>query len=281
MHRFRPDLRPAATALISGVVLFCAACSAGDKPGQTDPVVVTVEAVPAVAAPGEAVTLLWRFALADGWHLYWSGRNDTGYPPGIELELPSGWLAGGLQWPVPERLVSAGDILDHVYHDELVLMQRISIPPEAAPGQEVPLLAKVTWLACKDACVPGKAEVALEIPVAARSEGGRNEELARARARLPDALPDGLLAVEWTGAVFHVETTGARRLTFFPAGDCGPLADLLNDGQGPRLDLEFRPQDDTVGPVRGLLTIEPVGGDPRTYRVDFPAVPLGAAPSGG
>ena len=61
--------------------------------------------LPAAAAPGESVTLIWRFELADDWHLYWTGRNDSGYPPLIELDLPEGWVAGGLQWPAPERYV--------------------------------------------------------------------------------------------------------------------------------------------------------------------------------
>jgi len=270
-----------ATALLTGAALACAGCQGREKPDDTKPVVVSVEAHPAVAVPGQAVTLIWRFALADGWHLYWPGRNDTGYPPQIDLELPAGWLAGGLQWPVPERYVTAGDILDHVYHEELVLIQRVGIGSEAVAGDQAVLRAKLEWLACKDACVPGGDETVLEIPVAAKTESRRHERLDRLRAALPEVLPSGLLQTGWTGQTFTIQAADARRLTFFPTDDCGLLADLLRDGQGPGLALEFRPKGDTVGPVRGLLTVESGSGKTRTFRIDYPAAPLGTASTGG
>ena len=267
--------------LFAGALLLWAACDRGPRPDDATPVVVSVEPFPAGAVPGQALTLVWRLDIADGWHLYGPGRNDSGYPPRIDFELPTGWLVGGLQWPVPERYLSAGDILDHVYHGELVLLQRIGVGTEATPGQTVSIRAKVEWLACKEACVPGAAEVSLEIPVVEVADSQPAPVVARARAGLPQSLPADLLTVRWNGPTFHMEAAGAERLTFMPAVDCGLLADLIEDGQGPVLDLEFRTEEDAVGPVRGLLTIEPVGGQARTYRVDYPAVSLETANPGG
>lgn len=258
--------------------LVLAGCAGG--PSDDDPVHVTVAVVPDPGEPGGSVTLLWRFALAPDWHLYWTGRNDSGYPPRIELTLPEGWVAGGLQWPVPERYLMDGDILDHVYHHELVLLQRVGIPADAAPGTFA-VTAKVGWLGCREACVPGSAEVAFTIPVALQEGPDDDPGLAAALARLPEPLPDGLFATRWEGPVFHVAAEGARRLTFMPTGDCGDLADLVQDGVGHPLVLEFRPKKGTVGPVRGLVTLEPENGPVRTFRIDFPATVLtGALPGG-
>ena len=58
----------------------------------------------------------------------------------------------------------------------------------------------------------------------------------------------------------------------------GQLVDLLNDGQGVRLALRFKPKGDTVGPVRGLIIIEGDGGLTGSYRVDFPAAVLADTP---
>jgi DsbC/DsbD-like thiol-disulfide interchange protein len=260
---------------LSAVLAGC-----GGGLSDDDPVRVSVTAVPDPAAPGGSVTLLWRFELADGWHLYWTGRNDSGYPPQIELELPAGWIAGGLQWPVPERYLLDGDILDHVYHDELVLLQQVGIPADATPGA-FHAAAQVSWLGCKEACVPGKAEVAFEVAVAAVAGPDDDPALAAALATLPEPLPAGTFATRWEGPVFHLAAAGARRLTFMPTGDCGDLADLVGDGVGSPLALEFRPKKGTVGPVRGLVTLEPEDGPARTFRIDFPATVPTAASTGG
>jgi hypothetical protein len=244
-------------------------------------VVVSVDVVPAMAVPGEAVTLVWRFAMAKEWHLYWMGRNDSGYPPRIDLKLPAGWVAGGLQWPVPERYVSPGDILDHVYFEELVLVQKLGAPHHAPMDGSITVEADIQWLACKEMCVPGRSAMTLEIPVRSHAETPDPNSATVAVARLPGALPENALDTEWEGPVFRIGHPGVRRLTFMPTDDCGPLVDLLKDGQGERLALRFKPKGETAGPVRGLITIENNGGQVQTYRIDLPAVVLADAPDGG
>ena len=275
---------PAVAALLLGTAVFCGGCSAEQKtrqPTDSNPVVVTVEAVPNAAAPGESVTLVWRFDLAADWHLYWSGRNDSGFPPLIDLELPDKWLAGGLQWPVPERHVSPGDILDHVYFEELVLIQKIGAPDDAQVDGEVTIKADIQWLACKDMCVPGRTGLSVRIPVRTHVETTEPNLASEAAARLPGPLPGRTLETAWEGATFHIHHPRARRLIFMPTEDCGQLVDLLNDGQGNRLALRFKPKGGTVGPVRGLVTIENEGGESRTYTIQFPAAVFPDAPSGG
>ncbi len=243
--------------------------------------VVSVEVVPAVAVPGEEVTLIWRFDLAEDWHLYWTGRNDSGYPPRIDLILPVGWVAGGLQWPVPERYVSPGDILDHVYFEELVLVQKLGAPNEAKTGRAITVEADIQWLACKEMCVPGRQALTLDIPVGSHAETPDPDTAAAAVALLPGPLPDNSLETRWADAVFHIDSPGTERLTFMPTEDCGLLVDLLKDGQGKPLALRFKPKGETVGPVRGLITIENNSGQVQTYRIDFPAALLAAASDGG
>ena len=275
---------PALVALLFGTAILCAGCSTEKKPGQpTDdnPVVVTVEAVPNAAAPGESVTLVYRFAVAADWHLYWAGRNDSGFPPLIDLELPDRWLAGGLQWPAPERHVSPGDILDHVYFKELVLIQKIGAPDDAQVDDEVEIKADIQWLACKDMCVPGRTGLSVRVPVRTHVETTEPNPASEAAARLPRPLPDRTLETGWEGATFHIHHPRARRLTFMPTEDCGQLVDLLKDGQGDRLALRFKPKGETVGPVRGLITIEDESGESRTYTIQFPATGFPDAPSGG
>lgn len=279
MSFHRANLHLVGAALVLGTAVFCAGCSVpeGRQPTDDHPVVVTVQAVPEAAAPGESVTLVVRFALAEGWHLYWAGRNDSGFPPRIDLELPPGWLAGGLQWPAPERHVAPGDILDHVYFNELVLIQKLGAPADAAVGHPVEIKAHIQWLACRDMCVPGRADFTVPLAVQARVDVPDPDLAAEAAARLPGPLPARTLEAAWEGATFHLHGPRARRLTFMPTDDCGPLVDLLQDGRGERLALRFKPQSDTVGPVRGLITMDFDGSPSVTYRLDYPAVLLETA----
>ena len=105
------------------------------------------------------VVLVWHFEVADDWYLYSPGRNDSGYPPTVELALPDGWKAGELQWPAPERHLGEGDILDHVYYEDLVLLQEIAVPVDFEPKDRFEIQAEVSWLACKGMCVPGDTEI--------------------------------------------------------------------------------------------------------------------------
>jgi DsbC/DsbD-like thiol-disulfide interchange protein len=270
-------------ALVFGTALLCVGCGGEKRSRPTDgnPVVVSVEVVPLAAVPGEAVTLVWRFALAKDWHLYWAGRNDSGFPPRVDLELPAGWVAGGLQWPVPERYVSPGDILDHVYFEELVLVQKLGAPDDATVGGSVAIEADIQWLACKDMCVPGKTVLTLSIPVRSHVAMPDPDRAAAAVARLPGPLGENALVTRWEGSTFHIGHAEGWSLTFMPTDDCGQLVDLLKDGQGDHLALRFKPKGETVGPVRGLITIEDNSGKARAYRINFPTAALADVSSGG
>lgn len=274
--------KPRYYAGLCGLCLLLALAACGSRgPDDQRPVLVSVSTDYAAAVPGRSITLVWRFAVAPGWHLYWTGRNDSGFAPTIDLNLPPGWIAGGLQWPAPERHLSEGDILDHVYYDELVLIQKVGVPASASPSGKVALSGQVRWLACQDSCVPGQATVPFEITLADHQEGQRSQAYREAHANLPRPLPAGLLRTRWEGQTFHVQGPAAARLSFMPTVDCGELVDLIADGQGTELALRFQVKGETVGPVRGLITIQATGEPRLAYVVDFPAALARPEPTGG
>ena len=47
----------------------------------------------------------------------------------------------------------------------MLLPIALDVPADAAPGSPVHITAVVKWLACKEACVPGKASLPLDLPV--------------------------------------------------------------------------------------------------------------------
>ncbi len=232
-----------------------AAAAAPDTPGAPPP--VTVRADLAAPAP-DSLAVAWTFAIPDGWHLYADRLNDSGFPPSVDLTLPAGWAAGPLRWPVPERHVLPGEILDHVYVHRLVLLQDLTPPGAARPAAPATITAKVRWLACREACVPGQAVLTVTVP-------GAGAALPAAFADpppFPAPLPPGLVAASRHGDIVTFRVPGARALRFFPDPDSGPYRDLVADGEaaGDRLDLRLRPRDGAIGPVRGLLQIDRADG---------------------
>lgn len=267
-----------------------AVAAGDDKPTAAPARLVRLEAAaePATVVPGGAVTMLWRLRPEAGWHLYWNGRNDSGFAPRQKLALPAGWQAGPLLWPVPARHVSAGDILDHVYEGELVLLQQLVAPTGAVPGSAAEVRADWEWLACRESCVPGRDSLVVRVTVgqapAAAVAPPPSAALRAARARLPQDLPAGLLRTTWEGATLRVEragppVAGQGRLTFMPAGDCADLVDLLHDGQGAALALRVVPAEGRLGPVRGLVLVEDGAGPARSFTLDVPAVSSTGGPS--
>jgi DsbC/DsbD-like thiol-disulfide interchange protein len=43
----------------------------------------------------------------DGWHIYWQNPGDSGEPPRIKWQLPSGVTATALEWPTPMRMTTS------------------------------------------------------------------------------------------------------------------------------------------------------------------------------
>lgn len=234
--------------------------------------------------PGESTTFALAFSIDPEWHLYWKGRNDSGFPPDVTASLPDGFRASPLQWPAPERHVAPGNILDHVYYGAVSLPFRVEVPASARIGETVALGFKVDWLVCREACIPGGDSLSISLPVRARDAAQSDGEpasdrnlVADALASIPASVPnDGSVQVEWKSGALVIQSRKAKSLAFYPAEECteieDPIATCVSD-RG-RLDLHFVSHDGSsphaVGVVE-LLPPELARGGPasrRVYRLD-------------
>jgi DsbC/DsbD-like thiol-disulfide interchange protein len=143
-------------------------------------------------APGKPVTLGLRFKLKKGWHIYWKNPGDSGQAPSVKWDLPKGFRAEEILWPVPKRLPASG-MLDYGYEGEVLLPVPLEVPKHLKPGQEVSLSAKVKWLVCHEVCLPGEATLKLQVPVKDRRMGPAMKTRAlfqKARDSFPLPLPE-------------------------------------------------------------------------------------------
>lgn len=209
--------------------------------------------------PGATAYLGVHFKLDPHWHVYWNGRSDSGGPIEIELTLPAGYSAEPTLWPAPKRLISEGDILDHVYEDEVTLIIPVRVPAGATGSANIS--GKVTYVICNTACVFENAKLSLDIPLApkaAKPELGKHAKLFGAtRARLPKPLPTGDSAptIKREQHTAVISAPGATALAFYPAADCIGLVDLTKTGSAnqPRLTLKLDPESESSLSVSGIL----------------------------
>ena len=176
----------------------------------------------AADAPDEILAGL-HFKLEPGWHVYWKNPGDAGEPPKINWTLPNGVKADAIEFPAPKRL-PLGPLMDFGYEDEVVFPVRIFVDSSFKPGSAVHLAAKVTWLVCRESCIPGKANLELDVPIIGGKPGGNGAAiplLERFRAALPKALPAGSkVGFSSTAAGFKLTVETGRKeseASFFPA----------------------------------------------------------------
>ena len=115
------------------------------------------------APAGGEVELAIQMIPAPGWHGYWKNPGDAGLPMDVKWQLPPGFSAGPLRYPVPTRLEIAG-LMNYVYERDYAVLVRFKVPADAKGV--IPIRAQARWLACTDKiCVPEQGELSLDLPV--------------------------------------------------------------------------------------------------------------------
>jgi thiol:disulfide interchange protein/DsbC/DsbD-like thiol-disulfide interchange protein len=134
--------------------------------------------------PGKSFTAGVFLRMTPGWHTYWKFSGDAGLPTQIKWNLPTGWKTGEIQWPIPLKTNDPGDIQTYGYQDEVLLMQELT-PPAQIGNPSVTLSAEVNWLVCEKICIPGSANLRIELPTSTTNESRNIDLFARYRRLLP------------------------------------------------------------------------------------------------
>jgi len=201
-------MRNLGLAILSLMLLPAAALA-----GRGDELVhVSVLSDVSAVKPGGTFMLGVMLKIEAGWHVYWKTPGDSGLPTKVTLDLPSGFTAGTVEYPVPTRQVMAGDIVNNIYENQVMLLVPITVAGDVPIGRAVTIAAHVKWLVCKEECVPGAGEASISISMA--SDGGAaNGELFRQwEAQIPLADGSGVISapavkISGSGAARHVDVS--------------------------------------------------------------------------
>ncbi|MBV8484423.1 MAG: thioredoxin family protein [Verrucomicrobia bacterium] len=182
--------------------------------------------------PGRKFRLGVLYTIVPKWHIYWKYAGDAGIPTQIEWQLPPGFQAGPLQWPLPTRDQEPGGLEVFDYSNEVLLFTEVQAP-EQLPSGPIELAAKSNWLVCEQQCVPGNAQLSLKL-----NDGGQgpaNQDIfTKYSASVPKtgSPPAGYsVSMKPSGSQMVVEFAGVpqgSKLDFFPVP---PENVVLNHGK--------------------------------------------------
>jgi thiol:disulfide interchange protein/DsbC/DsbD-like thiol-disulfide interchange protein len=182
--------------------------------------------------PGQKFRLGVLYTIVPKWHIYWRYAGDAGIPTQIDWQLPPGFQAGPLQWPLPTREQEPGGLEVFDYNNEVLLFTEVRAPQQL-PSGPIELAAKSNWLVCERECVPGDAQLSLKL-----NDGGQgpaNQDIfAKYSASVPKtgSPPAGYsVSMKPSGSQMIVEFAGVpqgSRLDFFPVP---PENVVLNHGK--------------------------------------------------
>lgn len=240
------------------------------KPSAQDEAKTAVKAVLSLEGtalvPGKAATIGLTLEIARDWNVYWRNPGDSGLPVSAKFTAPEGVAVGEAMWPTPIREVLPGDVLDYVYRDRVTLLFPVVVSPALAPSSgAVTIEADVSWLVCREACVPGGAKVSLNVPIEQSATIGAQSALFEAsRGRLPRTpaqMPSPVVTVSWSGSTLTLSCPGSEEMVFFPyEGDVQPENALEGgrvEGAGS-MSLSY-PSGARAEEVRGVLQVTRLG----------------------
>ena len=121
-----------------------------------------------LAQPGTTILAGVELKMDDGWHTYWKNSGAAGLPTKIEWHLPPGVTAGEIQWPLPE-IIPPAEVVTYGYEHEVILLVPLTLAADLAPGP-LALKADVSWLECKEQCVPGSAKIEATLNVGSETK---------------------------------------------------------------------------------------------------------------
>lgn len=140
-----------------------------------------VSAVSAVAPGAGTVPLALQMRLAEGWRIYWRTPGASGLPPQLDWSGSENLDAVAMSWPAPVRFVFFGQE-SYGYRGEVLFPLAVRL---VRPGEAAAFRLMVMYLVCREVCIPGETELALDLAAGAARTTTAAAEIDRHASRLP------------------------------------------------------------------------------------------------
>ena len=112
--------------------------------------------------PRQNLDVIVKFEMKNGWHIFAQNPGDIGIPTTVTWQLPTWFELGPVEWSRFQRFETEG-IVQYGY--DKTAYYRTSIKPYHAAIGRINFRGQVSWLACKDECIPEKFDFSFTLPV--------------------------------------------------------------------------------------------------------------------
>jgi len=176
------------------------------------------------ARPGDTILAGVDLKMEPAWHTYWKNPGAAGIATKIQWQLPPGITAGDIQWPLPEKLPPA-EVTTYGYNDEVVLLVPLKLATNL-PAGPLDLKADVSWLECKEACIPGKATVETTLNIGSKTKSSTDATLIESWQNKTPKSAANLNAYAWWHDSTNVDSRSLTIQIKLPKPD---KADFFSD----------------------------------------------------
>ena len=128
----------------------------------TDKVTVTLYTNYDEINPGQNLEALLQFKMHGGWHIFSQNPGDVGVPTEVKWRLPMGFEVKEQSWSPDVKFIT-DEIVQYGYNKRAFYKTTITPTPDIM--NKVPVQVDVSWLACKNECIPEKVSFYLDIPI--------------------------------------------------------------------------------------------------------------------
>lgn len=110
----------------------------------------------------QTISVVFKFKINDKWHIYWKNPGDSGLETKIILTDTSSFKILDIYYQTPFYFKDE-DLISFGYSDYAFLLVKIKAKNTLKNIIEDKLKFNVSWLECKEKCIPGKQKIELSL----------------------------------------------------------------------------------------------------------------------
>ena len=164
---------------------------------QTDKVKVEVRSAFPQFQKNKSFDVLVKITPQNGWHIYWDNPGDAGLPTQITWNLPEKLNVTELGHSAPKKY-DAGGLILYGYSEPAYWKFRFNLEKNSQIFKNVDFELKVSWLACKEECVPETQRLKFSIPVGKMQKTEASLQWQDEALRAENSFP-----MRWKGKSFY------------------------------------------------------------------------------
>ncbi|HXT13354.1 MAG TPA: protein-disulfide reductase DsbD domain-containing protein [Candidatus Angelobacter sp.] len=246
-----------------------------------------------MARRGDTVLVGVDLKMAPGWHTYWKNPGSAGMATKVQWQLPRGVTAGDILWPLPKKLPPA-EVITYGYEDETMLIVPLKLASDLKPGP-LDLKAKVSWLECKEQCIPAGATVEATLNIGSetkpstnapainlwKNRAPRSEQLFSFAARWEKSVDDTTRTMIIQGTPTGANVLPIEKVDFFPGASDNFEVQGATEKVDSQIGFALRKtvkkfSGDWPSSIGGLVIVEG-GGQTNGFEMNVPIMAIGTA----